>query len=210
MEYINNNAINLKIGREELLLSGKFSSYLNEPTNIMQGFFLSFSMDPISNSPNIDLVFNDGSFKTGWVPVMSTATLNGFELYIDNSVLPLDYEDNGTESTIGNADSKYKFLFIGYRDLLDNQIYPVIRFPLKELSVIYDVNTTIKFKANVKCNYFLNETEDLSHIPILENADDYGQDGYYSIIQSINQIYRGRDAKQITSGAYENGVLKYK
>lgn len=210
MNFRDNENINLVIDRSDLIVSNKFGKYINEASNIMKGFYLSFSLDSDTTSSDIEFVFKDRSFKTSWVEVMSTSTSDGIELYIDNSVLPLDYMDQGTEDLVGEIEAKYKYLFIGYKDILRGSILPIIRLPLGKLSVVYDVNTTINFKADIKCNYFLNETSELEHIPILESSTEYEDEGYYNIIQAINQLNNGRDARQVTSGTYENGLLKYK
>lgn len=211
MNYLNNDNILMNIPRSELIISEELENYINKEFNIMEGFYLSFSSTSyIDSTASINSIYNDNTFKTSWKSVTTVASNDGYELLINKEVLPLDYEEYGREDQVGKVDSKYKFLFIGYKNLLDNSMYPIIAMPIKSLSIISGVNTTIEFKLNIKCSIHLITTNDLSYINTLEDTNNYSDSGYYNIIESLNQLNKDKNVNEITSGSYENGVLKYK
>ncbi len=212
MDYINNNLVNLEISNSDILKSLTFKDYIEDPMNSFKGFSILFGTDSIDPQTGNLLQDFDSSILTEWRKVKTTKTLTGFELYITNEDLPLDYIDAGTVDVVGTNTAKYKVLFIGYVDLIDGLTYPIIALNLTDKSIIYDINTTIRFNLNPKCSYFLNDSEfgDLNYMDILESKLDYDESQVDSILTLKNKLVKDSQLNDISSADYINGVLKYK
>jgi len=209
MDYIDNDKVNLNITGSNVVKSLTFTDYINDPINVFTGFYISLGFTDVTITGKTVKESFDEALKTEWVGVKTTKTITGFELYLTNNNLPQDYSERGTVNEIGTSSSKYKLMFIGYKDNLTDNIVPVIVFDLLTESVIFDINTTIKFDLNPKCSYFLNEDETLSYMNILESKLDYDEEFGYSILTLKNKLDKDRELNDISSADYINGVLKY-
>jgi hypothetical protein len=210
MDYKDNNDINLLVSGSEVIKSSYFYDYINNTYNVMEGFYLSFGSDVDFTNKTLEEVYALSVGSRDLEKVKTTKTIKGFELYVEKESLPLDYENTDNPEIIN---PKYSIMFISYKDKLLPEstipIKPILAIKLLDNSVVYGVNSTIRFDLDLKCSYFMNDTDNLSYMNNLESKLDIEGDLKYTYFDLIQKLNTDRNLKEVSSLNYKNGVLKY-
>lgn len=148
----------------------------------------------------------DKSFRLGWIPVTTTRTLKGVELYFDLDKFPLDY-------LASDGGEKYSRWFLGYKDNLTDLIVPCIYGHDTKLMLKPGVKNTVNLDIEYSCELDLITTEEKLYIKDLEsNTKDLGNKelNYYRLGE-LEYSYRNKPTTtdSIGVGFIERGKLKF-
>lgn len=198
MDYINDPSSNLvlDIPHADLTVSQEYLDTIMDPVNIIQGFYISFSTE------------ND--WRSSWKEVTSTKTKTGVEIYINNVDLPVDYSDSNTAQSIIDGTHRYKTIYIGYKNLIKgDKVKDLVSFDIIDQTILHDLNTTIVFDTDIKCNLILNMTNELEYMKTLEDDIIMNDPDRYSIIDMKLKLQSYKNQGGYASGDINNGLLKY-
>lgn len=217
MDYINNTSLVLNIENSNLLVSQEYLNTVSKPEAVIQGFYLSFNTeDSITHEGNVDL-FHSENWSSNWREVTTTKTKSGVEIYVSNEDLPIDYIDSNASHRIKNDTHKYKYAFIGYKNLVTSKVKPVVSFKVREVSdegvvipfLLYNLHTSIVFDTNLICNYIFNVTKELEYMKTMEDDIKLSSFDRYSILDMKLKLQSYKNLGGVPSGDIYNGLLKY-
>lgn len=215
------------IRNEDIVIGQHFRDILMDPNQSITGFYLDLSDAPDSSilSDLDDLVdyippiigsertrdkveeIYSKSYPFGWIPLTTTRTLTGFEMYVDMNLLPLDY------FALADA-NKYHRWFLGYKNNLTNEFVPCVYGHNAREMLKIGVKNTITFNLNHNCEFELITTQEKSYVDYLEtNKRNTGNISlnYYRLWELDNE-YRNKESEtnSVGVGTITKGKLKFK
>jgi hypothetical protein len=169
------------VQNKDIVIGSNFRDILMDPDQNITGFYLDLSDAPGPEVPSelnklvtyepsipgsergrdkVEEIYSK-SYPFGWIPLTTTRTLTGFEMYVDMSLLPPDY--------FALADSnKYHRWFLGYKNNLTNEYHPCIYGHGAREMLKIGVKNTITLNLNHLCEFELITNDSKSYIDYLE------------------------------------------
>lgn len=155
----------------------------------------------------VEEVYSD-SYPSAWIPVITTKSYEGLEVYVEKKLIPEEYNVS--------AEGSYTTWFLGYKnDLISSEeIYPCIYgYNTKEMIKAYFSNT-ICLPLDIKCNFtplIPLESKYITNLEYNTMIEDVTDPLYYKSGELDNKVkLMGSYTLSPGVGKLENGVLKFK